>query len=72
METGFALVAFVTVILNLVLPEEIEDEETPELTADGADEAADREEWERIRRKGGSEEEGRGSGEGEIGAVKAQ
>jgi hypothetical protein len=49
METGFALVALVTVILNLVLPEEIEDEETPELTADDADEVKDEEEWNRIR-----------------------
>jgi hypothetical protein len=49
METGFALVALVTVILNLVLPEEIEDEETPELTANDADEAQDEEEWKRIR-----------------------
>jgi NCS2 family nucleobase:cation symporter-2 len=48
-ETGFALVALVTVILNLVLPEEIEDEETPELTANDVDEAKDEEEWNRIR-----------------------
>ncbi|KAF2877500.1 permease family-domain-containing protein [Massariosphaeria phaeospora] len=51
METGFALVALVTVILNLVMPEEIEDEETPELTANVVDEAGDREEWERVRRR---------------------
>jgi hypothetical protein len=50
METGFAVTAFLSVILNLALPEEIEDEETPELTADVADEAGDREEWDRIRR----------------------
>lgn len=48
LETGFAVVAFVTVILNLVLPEEIEDEETPELTANDVDEARDEEEWNRI------------------------
>lgn len=38
------------VILNLILPEEIEDEETPELTANDADEAHDEEEWARIKR----------------------
>ena len=56
METGFAIVALVTLVLNLVLPEEIEDEETPELTADETDEGKDQEEWERIRR--GKEMEG--------------
>lgn len=50
METGFAIVALVTLVLNLVLPEEIEDEETPELTANEVDEGKDQEEWERIRR----------------------
>lgn len=49
METGFALVALVTVILNLILPEEIEDEEMPELTADDNDVAKDEEEWARIK-----------------------
>ena len=48
METGFALTAFIALILNLVLVEEVEDEETPELTANEADDAADREEWNRI------------------------
>jgi hypothetical protein len=57
METGFALVALVTVILNLVLPEEIEDEETPELTANDADVAKDEEEWNRIRGNKMSDEE---------------
>lgn len=51
METGFALTAFLSLILNLILPEEIEDEETPELTADRADEATDRAEWDRVRGK---------------------
>jgi uracil-xanthine permease len=50
METGFALTAFLTLILNLIIPEEIEDEETPELTANVAEEEKDQEEWERIRR----------------------
>jgi uracil-xanthine permease len=50
METGFAVTAFLAVILNLILPEEIEDEEVPELTADEADEKADEEEWSRIQR----------------------
>ena len=49
METGFAVTAFLSLILNLVLPEEIEDE-VVEITADKNDDDADREEWERIRR----------------------
>lgn len=61
METGFALVALVTVILNLVLPEEIEDEETPELTADDNDVAKDEEEWARIK---GGRGEGKAGEEG--------
>ncbi|KAF2125078.1 Xanthine/uracil permease [Dothidotthia symphoricarpi CBS 119687] len=56
METGFAVVAFVTVILNLILPEEIEDEETPELTANEIDTPADEAEWRRIQKKGSDEE----------------
>lgn len=51
METGFAVTAFLSLILNLVLPEEEEDEETPELTANEADDAADAEEWNRIHGK---------------------
>ena len=51
LETGFAVTAFLAVILNLLLPEEIEDEETPELTANVADDARDEEEWQRIERK---------------------
>jgi hypothetical protein len=47
-ETGFAMVAFVSLILNLVLPEEEADEELPELTADNADDAADAAEWNRL------------------------
>ncbi|CAI6337136.1 unnamed protein product [Periconia digitata] len=62
METGFALVALVTVILNLVLPEEIEDEETTELTAASNDAEAvkdvdDDEEWSRAQGKKLSDEE---------------
>ena len=49
METGFAVTAFLSLFLNLVLPEEIEDE-VVEITADKADDEADRLEWERIRR----------------------
>jgi uric acid-xanthine permease len=49
METGFAVTAFLSLILNLVLPEEIEDE-VVEITADKADDEADRKEWDRIRR----------------------
>jgi hypothetical protein len=48
METGFAVVAFLSLILNLVLPEEEADEEIPELTADDADDAADAAEWNRL------------------------
>ncbi|KAF1948844.1 purine permease [Byssothecium circinans] len=59
METGFAVVAFVTVVLNLILPEEIEDEETPELTADEVDQSRDDEEWRRMQKVSGEEEEGR-------------
>ncbi|KAF1982770.1 purine permease [Aulographum hederae CBS 113979] len=51
METGFAIVAFLTVILNLILPEEVEDEETPEITANTVDEPGDKEEWANIRGK---------------------
>jgi len=50
METGFAITAFLALILNLILPEEIEDEETPELTADTVEEEKDEAEWNRIRR----------------------
>jgi uric acid-xanthine permease len=49
METGFAITAFLSLILNLVLPEEIEDEAV-EITADKTDDQADRLEWERIRK----------------------
>ncbi|KAF2098784.1 Xanthine/uracil permease [Rhizodiscina lignyota] len=48
METGFAITAFLALILNLILPEEIEDEETPELTANDVDAEKDQEEWNRI------------------------
>lgn len=56
METGFAVVAFVNLALNLLLPEEIEDEETPELTANEVDAEGDREEWARVKGTKGSEE----------------
>ncbi len=48
-ETGFALAAFLSLFLNLILPEEIEDEELPELTANTIDEQDDKEEWARIK-----------------------
>ncbi|KAF2002347.1 Xanthine/uracil permease [Amniculicola lignicola CBS 123094] len=63
METGFALTAFVNVVLNLLLPEEFEDEEVPELTADDADAGADKEEWDRIRGKEMGDQEARASSE---------
>jgi cell division protein FtsN len=50
MEEGFALAAFIALILNLILPEEFEDEEIPELTANTIDAPADEEEWRHIRR----------------------
>ncbi|KAH7053222.1 permease family-domain-containing protein [Macrophomina phaseolina] len=64
LETGFAVTAFVTLILNLILPEELEDEqELPELTADEVDKEADREEWSAIKGKEMDAEAGRvGSG----------
>ncbi|KAG9539746.1 hypothetical protein KCU97_g22651, partial [Aureobasidium melanogenum] len=55
MEQGFAVAAFVALILNLILPEEIEDEEIPELTANTIDAPADEEEWRHIRREDESE-----------------
>ncbi|KAL1598842.1 hypothetical protein SLS60_007984 [Paraconiothyrium brasiliense] len=58
LETGFAIVAFINLVLNLILPEEIEDEEMPELTADEADEPADRVEWDRIQKGKRSDEQG--------------
>lgn len=50
METGFAITAFLALILNLILPEEIEDEETPEYTANAIDGVRDEEEWARINK----------------------
>jgi hypothetical protein len=47
-ETGFAMVAFLSLILNLVLPEEDEDQDLPEFTANEADDAADAAEWNRL------------------------
>lgn len=63
LETGFAITAFLTLVLNLMLPEEIEDEETPEITADAVDEEADKEEWSRIRRSKEVDVENRPSSE---------
>lgn len=52
METGFALTAFLALILNLLLPEELEDDpEVPELTADQHEVEKDHQEWDRIRGK---------------------
>lgn len=48
MQEGFALTAVICLILNLIIPEEIEDEETPELTADLNDVAKDEAEWGRL------------------------
>jgi uric acid-xanthine permease len=49
METGFAVTAFLSLILNLVIPEEIDDE-VVDITANNADASDDEKEWERIRR----------------------
>ncbi|KAJ9609351.1 hypothetical protein H2200_005678 [Cladophialophora chaetospira] len=49
METGFAVTAFLSLFLNLILPEEIEDEAV-DITANTADAEDDEKEWERIRR----------------------
>lgn len=49
METGFAVTAFLSLILNLVLPEELEDEAV-DTTANREDDAADRVGWKTIRR----------------------
>ncbi|KAK5138227.1 hypothetical protein LTR08_004923 [Meristemomyces frigidus] len=65
LETGFAVTAFLSVILNLILPEEIEDEETPELTANEADEQDDKEEWDRINR--GKQAESSEDGQAKVG-----
>jgi uric acid-xanthine permease len=63
LETGFAITAFLTLVLNLMLPEEIEDEEAPEITADAIDEEADKEEWHRIRKSKELDVENRPSSE---------
>ena len=48
METGFAVTAFLALILNLILPEEVEDEAI-DITANNADVPDDQEEWRQIR-----------------------
>lgn len=75
METGFAVTGFLALFLNLVLVEEIEDEAAV-LTANVADDADDREEWNQIR--GGKDgvgakdmEMGEKSLDGEITPTKA-
>jgi xanthine/uracil permease len=59
-ETGFAVVAFVTVLLNLLLPEEI-GEDAEEITAEAEEDASTERDWERVQ-TGGKRE----SGSGEI------
>lgn len=49
METGFAITAFLSLFLNLVIPEE-EDDEAVDITANTVDASDDEKEWERIRR----------------------
>ena len=47
METGFALTGFLSIILNLILPEEVDDE-TVSITANELDRREDEEEWAKI------------------------
>jgi len=62
METGFAVTAFLALILNLILPEEPIDENTlPALTARSADSEEDREEWNRIQISAPGKETAEGS-----------
>jgi uric acid-xanthine permease len=68
LETGFAVTAFIALILNLVLPEEVEDE-TLTITANAADENDDQEEWKRIRAKSVSESVGEKTGGVAAGTV---
>ena len=74
METGFAVTAFLALFLNLILPEE-NDDEVVEITANTVDEAQDQKEWERIRRPSQiramrkSEDMGRSSVDMESGSV---
>ncbi|KAK5686611.1 hypothetical protein LTS10_002731 [Elasticomyces elasticus] len=49
LETGFAVAAFLALFLNLVLPDDIEDDFLPELTANNADDENDAAEWARIK-----------------------
>ena len=49
METGFAVTGFLSMFLNLILPEEIEDEASS-ITANVTDEADDQAEWAEIKK----------------------
>ena len=64
LETGFAVTAFLSILLNLILPEEIEDETAPSITANDIDAPADADEWRRIRQNSKAVN-GVGDGEGE-------
>jgi len=54
-EEGFALTAFIAVILDLVLPEEFEDDEIPMITANHVDDRRDEEEWSHVKHEGQDE-----------------
>ncbi|KAI9821319.1 MAG: hypothetical protein M1827_004055 [Pycnora praestabilis] len=72
METGFAVTAFLAIILNLLLNEEIETDEglEDEETVNRADEEADRDEWKRIEAKGHmGNQDVEGGSDGEIKSV---
>lgn len=68
METGFAVTAFLAIFLNLLLPEEIEDE-APSFTANEADVQDDAEEWARIRKE--KDDVGESGGDGALAAAVA-
>ena len=66
METGFAVTAFLAIILNLVLQEEIEDE-AASITANVVDDEDDREEWKQIKHGKGDRMGMTGSKDEEMG-----
>ena len=73
LETGFAVTAFIAIILNLILSEEIEDEVVGE-TANEADAEDDKDEWRQIRAGHDAKdlELGESSADGEKGGFRAE
>lgn len=78
METGFAVTAFLSLILNLIIPNEDEDDESMAITAATVDVKDDEKEWERIRsphhvkEMHDSDEIAHGSGDEELGSTTAK